>query len=115
MLARVGVELSRLTEDPDHLARRRARLPPARGRLVDRLDDHAAEEEPGRRGARRGKAGLIGRLTRLIAALKGLPIAYNRTFKRTRSGLRLGRPAGARVASIRGIVPRAENSTRRDE
>ena len=63
-----------------------------------RLVDDAAEEEPRRGRARaRGKAGTaIGRLTGLLATLKGLPLAYNRDLQEDK------RAASTRSTTCRG-------------
>ena len=55
VLAQIGVDLSRLSEDIDPLGHPRVRLRHARRRLVDRVEHHAAEEEPRRRRAGPGQ------------------------------------------------------------
>ena len=50
--AMTGIDLSRLAEEVVLWSTRRVRLRPARRRLVDRVEHHAAEEEPRHRRAR---------------------------------------------------------------
>jgi argininosuccinate lyase len=74
-----------------HLAARRGgrplgdqgvRLRHPRRQLLDRVEHHAAEEEPDVAELARGKAGrLIGDLAGLLATLKALPLAYNRDLQ----------------------------------
>ena len=75
------VHLSRIGEELCSGRRPSSASPGSRGG-GDGLVDDAAEAEPRRRRATRGKAGTaIGRLTGLLATVKGLPLAYNRDLQ----------------------------------
>jgi argininosuccinate lyase len=104
-LSRIGEELAS--------GRRRSSGSPAPASRGNRVVDDAAEAEPGRRRARPRQGGHGDRpADRLLATVKGLPLAYNRDLqedKRAACRRAQGRARGA------GALKRARRGLRFDE